>query len=105
MGGEKRTVGFSVGGRSYRVVTSADEEEIRRLAAVVDERLRGIAGGRQATPEALVLTAISLAHDAEAHRLRADEIAKGAKVVVGRMLDKIDTALATAKPGPRRDEP
>jgi cell division protein ZapA (FtsZ GTPase activity inhibitor) len=98
MAEQKRTIVFSVGGRSYRVVTSAGEDEIRRLAAVVDERMSAIAGGRQPGMEALVLTAISLAHDAEAHKARADEIAQGARNVMGRMLKRIDTALEQTPP-------
>jgi cell division protein ZapA (FtsZ GTPase activity inhibitor) len=89
----KRTISFSVGGRIYKVVTSASEHEILHLATVVDEKMKALAGSRPPTLEVAVLTAISLAHEAEAHRKRADEIATGAKTVVGRMLDRIDAAL------------
>ena len=101
---QKRTIVFSVAGRAYRVVTSASEEEIRKLAGIVDERMRAIAAGRQPGMEALVLAAISLAHDVEAQKARVDEIALGARKVMGRMLDKIDTALASAPHEPPRSD-
>jgi cell division protein ZapA (FtsZ GTPase activity inhibitor) len=93
MADTKRTISFSVGGRMYKVVTSASEQEILHLAGIVDERMKSMAGSRPPTLEVAVLTAVSLAHDAEAHRKRADEIAAGARNVVGRMLDRIDAAL------------
>ena len=105
MADQKRTIVFSVAGRSYRVVTSASDQEIQRLAAVVDERIRTIAGGRSPSMEAVVLAAVSLAHDAEAHKARAEEIALGARKVMGKMLQRIDTALETqpAEPGGTED--
>jgi cell division protein ZapA len=103
MADQKRTILFSIAGHTYRVVTSASEAEIQQLAAIVDERMRAIAGGRQPGMEALVLAAVSLAHDAEAQKARADEIALGARKVMGRMLERIDTALEASPaqpPGP-----
>jgi cell division protein ZapA len=94
MADQKRTIVFTVAGRTYRVVTSASEAEIQQLAGIVDERMRAIAGGRQPGMEALVLAAVSLAHDAQAQKARADELAQGARKVMGRMLERIDTALA-----------
>jgi cell division protein ZapA (FtsZ GTPase activity inhibitor) len=92
MGEDKRTIVFSVAGRSYRVVTTASAEEIHQLAKTVDERLRSIAGSRPPGIEAFVLTAVSLAHDAASQKKRADDIAQGARNVMGKVLDRIDAA-------------
>ena len=37
-----RTVELTVAGESCRVVTTADESELRRLAAMVEDRLAGV---------------------------------------------------------------
>lgn len=104
MADTKRTITFSVGGRSYKVVTSASEPEILHLARLVDDKMKALAGNRPPTLEVAVLTAISLAHEAEAHRKRADEIAAGAKTVVGKMLGRIDAVLEKA-PANAKDDP
>lgn len=96
-----KSVQLRVGGQSYRVVTSASEDELRRLAAVVDERLsRVVPPGRVVTPQALLLAAISLAHELEAERARANEVASRAREAVGRLLSRVDAAL-----GPMGEEP
>jgi len=104
MADTKRTISFSIGGRMYKVVTSANEEEILHLANVVDDKMKALAGNRPPTLEVAVLTAIALAHEAEAHRKRADEIASGARNVVGRMLDRIDAALVKDPPATGEDD-
>ncbi|MGD0677987.1 MAG: cell division protein ZapA [Polyangiaceae bacterium] len=64
-----RTVELRVGGQNYRVVSSAPEAELQRLAAVLNERLAAIApSGRGTAPMGLVLVAMGLAHDLEVER-------------------------------------
>jgi cell division protein ZapA len=63
---ERAPVELKVGGQTYRVVASAAEADLRRLADVVDSRLRALtAPGRGMSPQTLLLAAISLAHDLE----------------------------------------
>jgi cell division protein ZapA len=93
MADDKRTVLFSVAGKTYRVVTSASEDEIRRLAAIVDERVRAVSRGKPASPEAIVLAAIALAHEADTERSRAARLSDSARATVQRMLVRIDQAL------------
>lgn len=96
-----RPVQLRVGGQTYRVVTSASEDELQRLAAVVDQKLATVVPpGRPVTPQAMLLAAISLAHDLEeerAHlseeRLRSREVATRARGAFGRMLERVDAAL------------
>jgi cell division protein ZapA len=89
-----RAVQLRVGGQTYRVVTSASEEELRRLAAIVDEKLATVVPpGRPMTPQAMLLAAIALAHEVEAERARADTVTLRAKDAFGRILRRVDSAL------------
>ena len=87
-------VELRVAGQTYRVVASAAEGELQRLASVVDERLRGMtAPGRQVSPQTLVLVAISLAHDLEEERAKRRRVEARSKEMLSQLLERIDTAL------------
>ncbi len=89
-----QAVQLRVGGQNYRVVSSASEDELRRLAAVVDEKIAAVIGpGRPVTPQALLLAAMSLAHDLEEERARGRAVADRARGAFGRMLERVDAAL------------
>lgn len=91
----RRTVHLRVGGQTYRVVTSADDEELARLAAVVDQKLAAVVpAGRSVTPQAMLLAAMALAHDLEEERERATRIAGRAKDAFGRILQRVDAVLS-----------
>lgn len=109
-------VQLRIGGQSYRVVTSASDEDLQRLAAVVDQKLATVVPpGRAVTPQAMLLAAMALAHDLEEERARADQqrsrveaermnaaaIAERARGAFGRMLERVDAALAQDSPAPR----
>ncbi len=99
-----RTVQLRVGGQTYRVVTSASDEELRRLAAVVDQKLATVvSSGRAVTPQAMLLAAMALAHDLEEERSRSAAFADKARGAFGRMLARVDAALAEG--GLREDGP
>lgn len=90
----KAPVELRVGGQTYRVVASAEEAELRRLADVVDERLRALAGpGRGVSPQTLLLAAISLAHDLESERGRRTRVEQRSREMLGRLVQRIDAAL------------
>ena len=98
MGG--RTVQVRVGGQNYRLVTSASEEEIHRLAGIVDDKLSAVVPpGRPMTPQALLLAAMSLAHDLEEARAKGDATAGRAREAFGRILKRVDAALELGKGG------
>lgn len=89
-----RTVQLRVGGQTYRVVSSASEEDLLRLAAVVDARLaKVVPPGRLVTPQAMLLAAIALAHDLEQEQAKSAELATKARGAIGRMLERVDAAL------------
>src|SRR3954447_25028043 len=92
-----RTVQLRVGGQSYRVVTSASEEELQRLAAVVDQKLATVVPpGRTVTPQAMLLAAMALAHELEEERARAEAGRTKARGAFGRMLERVDAALGAS---------
>ncbi|APR83888.1 Hypothetical protein A7982_09237 [Minicystis rosea] len=82
-------------------MTSASDDELQRLAAVVDRKLAEmVAPGRAVTPQNILLAAMSLAHDLEsAHRALEDErarsaaLAERARGAFGRMLERVDSVL------------
>jgi cell division protein ZapA len=89
-----RAVQVRVGGQTYRLVTSASEEELLRLASMVDQKLVATLGpGRPATPQSMLLAAMALAHDLEQERVRAAALAARTRDVFERMVERIDQAL------------
>lgn len=87
-------VELRVGGQTYRVVTSAGEDELRRLADVVDTKLRELtAPGRQIAPQSLLLAAIALAHDLEQERERRKQTEQRCKEKLHSVIERIDSAL------------
>ena len=89
-----RTVHLRVGGQTYRVTTSSSDEELQRLAAVVDQKLATVVpAGRMVTPQAMLLAAMALAYELEAERSRTAEVTARARGAFGRMLQRVDAAL------------
>ena len=109
----KGPVELRVGGQTYRVVATAEEADLHRLADVVDERLRQLtAPGRSVSPQALLLAALSLAHDLEEERKRRVQSEQRAREMLSSLVSRIDAALeadsaelaaAPAAPAPRVD--
>ena len=96
----RRTVQLRVGGQSYRVVTSASDDELQRLALAVDDKLATVVPpGRPPTPQALLLAAMALAHDLETERARSAALASRMRDAFGRILQRVDTALAAPSDG------
>jgi cell division protein ZapA len=87
-------VELHVGGQTYRVLSSEDEEHLRRLADLVDARLRELTGpGRPIRTQGLLLAAISLAHELEQERSRRLQEREQSREVLSAMLARIDAAL------------
>jgi cell division protein ZapA len=93
-------VELRVGGQTYRVVASAGEDELKRLAELVDGRLRELAGpGRAIAPQSLLLAAISLAHDLEEERGRREAVEARSREMLRSVLRRIDDALEVLPDG------
>ena len=90
----KGPVELRVGGQTYRVVATAEEADLHRLADVVDDRLRKMtAPGRAISPQSLLLAALSLAHDLEDERNRRVRSEQRAREMLSSLLTRIDAAL------------
>jgi cell division protein ZapA len=95
-----RTVQVRVGGQTYRVVTSATDEELKHLASMVDDKLAAVVPpGRTVTPQAMLLAAMALAHDLEEERARSASVANRARVAYGRMIERVEEALGESDGG------
>jgi cell division protein ZapA len=90
-------VELKIGGQTYRVLASADEAELKRLAEIVDTRLRTLTTpGRQVSPQTLLLAALALAHDLEEERERRLRVEARAKEMLSSVLERIDAVLETS---------
>ncbi|MBI2391797.1 MAG: cell division protein ZapA [Deltaproteobacteria bacterium] len=96
-------VSLNVGGQQYRVVASVPEETLRRLASVVDDRIRAIVPkGKAVTPNAILLAAIALANEVEEERGKREAVEARSRDLLRRLLTRIDEALET---GDADDDP
>jgi cell division protein ZapA len=94
-------VELKVGGQTYRVVASAEETELKRLADLVDTRLRSMsAPGRPISPQALLLAAISLAHDLEEEKRKRLQLEVRSKEMLRSVLARIDAAIEASDEKP-----
>jgi len=91
-------VAIRIGGQIYRVRAQATEQELQRLAATVDSRLRQIAQPSQtASPQqALLLVAISLAHELETERTAHTQLQRQTLERFTTLLEQIDRTLSVA---------
>ncbi len=90
----KTPVALNVGGQSYRIVASVPEPVLRRLAGVVDERIRQLVPpGKPVPPTAILLAAIALANDLEEEREKRQGVEARSRDVLRRLLARIDDAL------------
>lgn len=90
----KTPVALNVGGQSYRIVASVPEPVLRRLADVVDERIRQLVpAGKPVPPTAILLAAIALANDLEEERDKRLATEARSRDVLRRLLARIDDAL------------
>ncbi len=91
---ERRAIQLRVAGQTYKVLSSADEDELQHLASLVDERVGAlIPKGRAVPANAILLAAIALAHDLEEERARRTSLERRARDVLRRVLMRIDHAL------------
>jgi cell division protein ZapA len=90
----RRTVVLTVGQRDYKVVSSAGEDELTRLAAAVTSKLAEVVpAGRPEPPQALLLAAMALAHDLEEERARTRTLERKGRDVLRRVLVRLDSVL------------
>src|SRR5580704_14386982 len=91
---ERRTVDLRIAGQNCRLLSSAPEEDLRRLARMVDAKIAEVVPrGRAMNGQALLLAAIALAHEVEAERGRCESLEQRTRQLLGRVLGRIDEAL------------
>ncbi len=90
---------LKVGGKTYRVVTSAEKEELLRLAKKVEETLRSVLPkGREASAQALVLVAITLAHELEEEKRDRTASEQRYKSTLSALLNKVNHVIEENEP-------
>lgn len=91
-------VQLKLAGQTYRVVTSADETDLTRLARVVEDAIFSVTTpGRQPSPQAVVLAAITLAHELEQERARREQLETRHREMLTQLLTRIDRVLDETK--------
>jgi cell division protein ZapA len=94
---DRRPVQLRIAGQSYKVLSSASEEDLQRLAETVSAKASEVTpAGRATPPQAVVLAAIALAHELEEERARRLRVEQRAKEMLQRVLGRIDDALDCA---------
>lgn len=91
---DTRPVQLRVGGQSYKVVSSADETELHRLAETVSAKVEELAPhGKGASPQTMLLAAMALAHELEQERERRMDVERRAANMLRQVLVRIDDVL------------
>lgn len=91
---DTRPVQLLIGGQSYKVVSSADEEELQRLAETVSAKVAELTpSGKTSPPQAVLLAAIALAHELEQECARRLAVERRARDMLRRVLVSIDDVL------------
>ncbi len=88
-----RTVELRIGGQNYRVVSSAPEAELQRLATVVNQKLAEFGPMNRTQPNGLLLVAMALAHEVEEERQRRSSLEARVRALLGGVLHRIDRAF------------
>jgi cell division protein ZapA len=92
-----RHVSLRIAGQSYKVVSSASEEELQRLASAVSAKVEELTPpGKAPASQAVILAAIALAHELEEERSRRLFVERRAKDMLHRVLGRLDDALNCA---------
>lgn len=91
---DRRTIELRISGQKYRVVSSVDEEDLHRLAGIVSTKLNEVSpGARAQPPQAMLLAAMALAHEAETERGRRECLERRTCELLRQILGRIDEAL------------
>ena len=94
-----RPVELRIAGQRYKVVSSASEEELQRLANTVSAKVEELsARAKSASPHAVLLAAMAFAHEVEVERTKRSALERRARDMLRRVLLRIDDALESAEP-------
>ncbi len=93
----KNTVTLDIAGASYRMQVDADEAHLRKLADIVNERVRALGPKalQRATPaQLLVMVALGLADDWQAAETRSRSQEESTRRALTHAIARIDARLA-----------
>lgn len=91
-------VAIKVGGQTFRVRSEATEQDLQRFAATVDRRLRACSAGSPNPSQALLLVALSLAHELECENARRKQLQLDSEATLQNLLRKVDHLLELTAP-------
>jgi cell division protein ZapA (FtsZ GTPase activity inhibitor) len=91
----KGPVELQIGGHSYRVSTTAPPDVVQRTARIVDRRLQELPVAQRHHPSAMLLVALSLAHDLELERSQRTVEATRNAARARKLLHRVDAALGS----------
>jgi cell division protein ZapA len=96
---DRRTIDLRIAGQNYRLMSSASEEDLRRLAGLVNAKVAEVAPrGKPQPAQAVLLAAMALAHELEAERGQRKQLEHRTRELLRGVLGRIDDALRTAEP-------
>jgi len=101
---DRAPVELRVGGQTFRVVASANADELERLARIVDGKLRELALSSAFHPQSMLLVAMTLAHEVEQERAKRREVEQRSREMLQRLLERVESAMTlaeSAEPAPR----
>jgi len=90
---ERPSVELRVGGQTFRVVATASPDELRRLAGIVDGKLKDLAMTSAFHPQSMLLVAMTLAHELEHERALRREGEQRSREMLRSLLDRVDAAI------------
>jgi len=93
----KKTITLDIAGASYRMQVDADEDHLRRLADIVNERVQALGpkAMQRATPaQLLVMVALGLADDWQTAETRARSVEDTTRKALANAIERIDRRLA-----------
>lgn len=91
-----RPVQLRIAGQSYRVVSSANEEDLQRLAETVSAKVHELTPpGKVPSSQAVLLAAMALAHELEEERNRRLAVERRSREMFRRVIGRIDDALGS----------
>jgi cell division protein ZapA len=96
---DRRTVELRIAGQTVRLVSSAPEDELQRLAGMVEAKLGELGPRGRVQSQGLLLAAMALAHEVETERGRREAIERRARDLLRRVLVRIDDALEPFESG------
>ena len=93
----KRTVTLEIAGARYRMASDADEEHLKKLADVVNDRIEALGpkATRTASPaQLLAVVALGLADELVQADARRADLEASTRDALGRVIARIDRRLA-----------